>query len=242
MNANPHVYEDFPARLKRLMSEAGLNSTALAAKTCVALSTVSRYLSGEMKPTIDTLIVMADLFDVTLDYLLCRRGAVLSMHSSKDDIFIYEKNQFDFKLLVKEFDEFLASMLEENNHDETISAVISHITILLALHVRDAASINKSKYDLPEEEYFAFYVRSSEIHKLLGYLFSQLPLAVITRSGMKTKFSAINLNLKSSVKDLKELFAARPSVLHSTVTDRLILTLEQSLVQVNRQPGRPESL
>jgi len=239
MNINHHIYEDFPTRLQRLINEAGITATALSAKIGVGQSTVSRYLSGNAKPTLETLITMADCLDVTTDYLLCRRGAVLSMRAPKDDIYIYEKNEFDFRLLAREYDNFLTVMLENNNLDETASAAVSQITLLISIHLRDASSLYKCRYDLPEEQYSAFYFRSGEIHKILGYLFSRLSLDVIVRCGVKTKYTAANLDLKSSITDLIELFRARSAILQSTMIDKLLLTLEHSVTQTDRPPGRP---
>jgi transcriptional regulator with XRE-family HTH domain len=239
MNINHHVYEVFETRLQRLINESGLTGTALAAKIGVGKSTVSKYLSGDTKPTIETLINMADCFDVTVDYLLCRRSAVLSMHAPKDGIHIYEENEFDFKLLASEYDNFLAAMIDESNLNETTSTVISQITLLISIHLRDSASIYKCRHDITEEQFSAFYIRSGEIHKILDYLFSRLSLDVIYRSGMKKKFTAADLDLKSSIAGLIDLFAARSEALHSAMLDNMLLTLEHSVTQANRPPGRP---
>lgn len=56
--------------LIRLRDQNGWSQEQLAEKLGVARSTVAKWESGKGVPKIDTLIVMSDLFDVTLDNLI----------------------------------------------------------------------------------------------------------------------------------------------------------------------------
>jgi transcriptional regulator with XRE-family HTH domain len=239
MNANPHIYESFPTRLQRLIDEAKMTATDLAAKIGVGKSTVSKYLSGNAKPALETLVAIADTLEVTTDYLLCRKSAVLSMHAPKDDIYIFESSEFDFKLLTNEYDNFLAAMLDGDDQNEAVSRIISQITLLLTIHLRDSSLIYKRRFNISEEQFSAFYIRSGEMQKIISHLLSQLSLDVIARSGMNAKFAAAGIDLNSSIKGLIGLFAIRSEALRSTVIDKLLLTLEHSTSQAIRPPGRP---
>lgn len=56
--------------LIRLRDQNGWSQEQLAEKLGVARSTVAKWESGKGVPKIDNLIVMSDLFDVTLDNLI----------------------------------------------------------------------------------------------------------------------------------------------------------------------------
>lgn len=60
----------FPERLKTLRQAANLTQTELAEKILVSPRTVSFLEKGDRSPSIDTLIAVAKLFDVSVDYLL----------------------------------------------------------------------------------------------------------------------------------------------------------------------------
>lgn len=63
----------FSIRLKRLREEAGFSSqSAFAKKIGVAQSTVGNWEAGTREPNFDTLIMLADFFGCTTDYLLGR--------------------------------------------------------------------------------------------------------------------------------------------------------------------------
>ena len=57
-------------RMKELRERRRLNQEGLAMKLNVSQSTISAYEVGERKPDLDTLIAIANLFDVSTDYLL----------------------------------------------------------------------------------------------------------------------------------------------------------------------------
>ena len=62
----------FPKRLRELMTGSGTTQDALAEKIKKTRQTVSQYTNGVSEPGYDTLIKIADFFDVSIDYLLGR--------------------------------------------------------------------------------------------------------------------------------------------------------------------------
>lgn len=62
----------FPERLRLLREKAGWTQEQLGGKINVADATINRYEKGLRKPDIDTLELLAELFGVSVDYLLGR--------------------------------------------------------------------------------------------------------------------------------------------------------------------------
>ena len=56
-------------RLKELREQRRLNQEGLALKLNVSQSTISAYEIGERVPDLETMIAIADFFNVSLDYL-----------------------------------------------------------------------------------------------------------------------------------------------------------------------------
>jgi len=63
---------EFNQRLCSLRMKKGLKQSELAKKLGVGKSTVSAYENSKTKPSIDIVLLIADYFGVSLDYLLCR--------------------------------------------------------------------------------------------------------------------------------------------------------------------------
>ena len=66
------ILSNFSERLNELMKEEGLNCPALAKKLGIALSTVSELKRGAFLPSTRVLLLMADYFHCSADYLLGR--------------------------------------------------------------------------------------------------------------------------------------------------------------------------
>jgi transcriptional regulator with XRE-family HTH domain len=62
-------------RLKELRGMKNLNQADVAAHLQIARTTYARYESGEREMTYDALISLAELFSVSIDYLLGRYDA-----------------------------------------------------------------------------------------------------------------------------------------------------------------------
>ena len=60
-------------RIKELMKEEQLSQTALASKIGVKQNTISAWLLGKKEPSIKSLWLLADYFDVDVDYIIGRK-------------------------------------------------------------------------------------------------------------------------------------------------------------------------
>lgn len=58
--------------LKELREKKGLSQLQLAMKLGLNQNTISRYESGQREADYQTLIMLADFFDVSIDYLIGR--------------------------------------------------------------------------------------------------------------------------------------------------------------------------
>ena len=62
----------FFMRLKLLRKQKHMSQLSLAMKLNTTQMSISRYETGKRKPDLKTLILIADFFDVSIDYLLER--------------------------------------------------------------------------------------------------------------------------------------------------------------------------
>lgn len=62
----------FTERLEALKSEKHIMQKDVSVALGISLRTYQRYEYGEREPSMSTLIALADLFDVSLDYLCGR--------------------------------------------------------------------------------------------------------------------------------------------------------------------------
>lgn len=62
------------ARIRELRKQSGLSQKEVAAQLGMQLTQYRRYEIGERKPAIDFLIQIADMYGVTLDYLVGREA------------------------------------------------------------------------------------------------------------------------------------------------------------------------
>lgn len=60
----------FKERLRELRKERGLSQIQLAEKLGVDFRTISNWENGVRKPDIDMLVIVADFFEVSTDFLL----------------------------------------------------------------------------------------------------------------------------------------------------------------------------
>ena len=60
-------------RIRELMKEQGLNQVQLAKRIGVKQNTISAWLCGKKEPCINSLWLIADYFDVDIDYIVGRK-------------------------------------------------------------------------------------------------------------------------------------------------------------------------
>lgn len=58
--------------LRKLRKERGLTQISLQMKTGIEQALISKYETGERIPPTDALVILADFFNVSIDYILCR--------------------------------------------------------------------------------------------------------------------------------------------------------------------------
>ena len=61
-----------PERLKELRAHSGWTQKQIADAIEVSSVSIQRFEYGTVRPSLDTLIALADLFNVSLDYLVGR--------------------------------------------------------------------------------------------------------------------------------------------------------------------------
>ena len=58
--------------LKKLRKEKKLTQVALQMKTGIEQALLSKFENGERIPPTETLVILADFYNVSIDYILCR--------------------------------------------------------------------------------------------------------------------------------------------------------------------------
>ena len=62
----------FSERLNKLRKEKGFTAQNMADLLQIGLRNYRKYESGDARPTLDGVVQIADILDVSLDVLLCR--------------------------------------------------------------------------------------------------------------------------------------------------------------------------
>lgn len=82
----------FPVALRALMREKAITQENIAEATGKTRQTVSQYVNGKSEPGYDTLVKIADYFDVSVDYLLGRTRDRRKEPSIYDNIGLSEES------------------------------------------------------------------------------------------------------------------------------------------------------
>ena len=82
----------FAQRLKDLRQEKKISQTELASALNISNRTISMYEQGNSEPNVEILLKIADYFNVTADYLICRTSCKnIENQSLSDSLGIDEK-------------------------------------------------------------------------------------------------------------------------------------------------------
>lgn len=65
--------ECFARRLQRMREQRGISRRVLSELCGLSKNRISRYERGEQEPTASSLEALASFFEVSVDYLLCRK-------------------------------------------------------------------------------------------------------------------------------------------------------------------------
>ncbi|AKL94981.1 putative phage repressor [Clostridium aceticum] len=93
--------------LKKLRQEKDLTQRELAKLLSLSPSTVAMYETGQRKPDSDTLKVLADFFNVTIDYLLGRSDIKNPKIDNKINSDLTEKDEKD---IAKELEKMMKQL------------------------------------------------------------------------------------------------------------------------------------
>ena len=86
----------FSEKLQTLRKEKGLSQEKLAELLSVSRQAVSKWESGQTYPEIEKLIVLSDLFEITLDDLLRDRNTEVEIKDN-NEIKVKEESDEDFE-------------------------------------------------------------------------------------------------------------------------------------------------
>lgn len=75
----------FNRRLREMRMKRNLTQQKMADMLNVALCTYQKYEQGDRSPSYDCLINIADILDVSIDYLFCRDDFIQSHATSSDE-------------------------------------------------------------------------------------------------------------------------------------------------------------
>jgi len=75
----------FNKRLREVRMRNGLTQQQMADKLGISLNAYQKYEQAERSPSLECLVSIADIFDVSLDYLLCRDDFIQSHAISADE-------------------------------------------------------------------------------------------------------------------------------------------------------------
>lgn len=66
--------ESFPSKLKKVRENAGLKQIEVAVETKIPRSTLANYEIGRTEPDIENLGILADFYEIDLNWLLSTKG------------------------------------------------------------------------------------------------------------------------------------------------------------------------
>ena len=75
----------FNKRLREMRMKRGFTQQNMADNLGISLNAYQKYEQAERSPSLDCLVTIADIFDVSLDYLLCRDKFIKSHATSADE-------------------------------------------------------------------------------------------------------------------------------------------------------------
>lgn len=71
--------ESFPAKLKKARETIGFTQREVENETKITQSVLARYETGKLEPSLETLGVLADFYEVSIDWLLGTKGGKKSI-------------------------------------------------------------------------------------------------------------------------------------------------------------------
>lgn len=75
----------FNKRLREMRKKCGFTQQNMADKLGISLNAYQKYEQAERSPSLDCLVAIADIFNTSVDYLLCRDDFIHSHAISADE-------------------------------------------------------------------------------------------------------------------------------------------------------------
>lgn len=76
-------YESFPSKLKQARKLAGFTQREVTAETGIKQATLAGYEIGRTQPDIETIGILADFYEVSVDWLLGTKGEKKTSQAEK---------------------------------------------------------------------------------------------------------------------------------------------------------------
>lgn len=76
----------FNKRLREMRMKRNFTQQNMADKLGISLNAYQKYEQAERSPSLDCLVSIADILDISLDYLLCRDDFIKSHAISSDEL------------------------------------------------------------------------------------------------------------------------------------------------------------
>ena len=75
----------FNTRLNQTRKEKGITAQQMADRLCINIRSYRAYESADSSPNIDILVKIADILNVSTDFLLCRDEFLKSFEAPSDE-------------------------------------------------------------------------------------------------------------------------------------------------------------
>lgn len=85
--------DGFVKRVKELMIRDGISQKELAKLSGISESSVSRYLSGDLKPRMDILTNIAKVFNVSTSYLVGEEDNIVETNAFEETMCVVTRNK-----------------------------------------------------------------------------------------------------------------------------------------------------
>lgn len=126
-------------RIKELRNERGLSLRELSEQISISYSSLGKYERGEQQPSIDTIVILANFFHVSIDYLIGN-----SNYRNANDEYKFKSSfdELENTVAIDIYNAFIESMenfskfYTDNSIDQTSGTLRDHMIV----HIADIVS------------------------------------------------------------------------------------------------------
>lgn len=131
----------FGERLKNLRDSVGLTQTQLANKVQLSKPNICKYEKGTVEPSIETLLKFSELFNVSLDYLLCKTDIPNITNFETPNPILNKCNKLN-TLGKTKAENYIDDLLENNKYTSQIIEMPREEYYQVAAHGADETEVN----------------------------------------------------------------------------------------------------